>query len=246
MAGPLFQVALKRRLRVPVYANTGYCPSCGDCLDRFGDHALVCPCKGDRTVRHNVIRNRTYTEAEAAGKNPDREKAGLLPGRPASDGVKVQEGGRRPADVWLPRGPSGRGEALDFACTSGLRTDMWRCVLQNPNCVFESYEDYKFTYKYTGQFCEAAGFQFTPMVLETHSGAWSPAARRMLDWLASSQSATKGVSKEAASFIIAQRLSVSLHRENARAILKRAAAPLSTPEPNGWAMYTEEVDEAQC
>ena len=93
-------------------------------MDRFGDHALVCPCKGDRTVRHNAVRNCTFSEAVVAGRNPDREKAGLLPGRPASDGVKGKEGERRPADVWLPRGPCGRGEALDFACTSGLRTDL--------------------------------------------------------------------------------------------------------------------------
>ena len=40
---PLFKVALKRRLRAPVYDEDGFCPCCGGVLDRWGDHALVCP-----------------------------------------------------------------------------------------------------------------------------------------------------------------------------------------------------------
>ena len=98
----------------------------------------------------------------------------------------------------------------------------------------------------TGQLREAEDFQFTPMILEAHSGAWSPTARKVLDWLACGQSAAKGVPKEAVSLIIAQRLSIALHRENARAILKRTSSPVTAPTPSGWASSDDSVDEAEC
>jgi hypothetical protein len=92
---PLFQVALKRRLRVPIFPTEACCPCCGTCMDRFGDHALICACKGDRTVRHNELRNRFYADAAEAGMRPEREKAGLLPSRPGEDGIRVDGGDRR-------------------------------------------------------------------------------------------------------------------------------------------------------
>ena len=64
---PLFKVALKRRLRVPVYEEEFCCPLCGETMDVWGDHASVCSCGGDRTIRHNAIRNICYQEATDAG-----------------------------------------------------------------------------------------------------------------------------------------------------------------------------------
>ena len=80
---PLFQVALKRRLREPVLDDDVCCPCCGSAMDKWGDHGLVCSCHGDRTVRHNGVRNMVYEDAAIAGLRPRREKPGLLPGRPA-------------------------------------------------------------------------------------------------------------------------------------------------------------------
>ena len=56
-------------------------------MDSFGDHALTCPCSGDRTVRHNRIRDGFYQDAKQGNMAPEREKQGLLPGRPLEDGV---------------------------------------------------------------------------------------------------------------------------------------------------------------
>ena len=97
-------------------------------MDAFGDHALVCCCKGDRTLRHNKIRDLMYTDARDANLGAEKEKQGLLPGRPLEDGlsIKTDVRGRRPADVFLPQGSRysrGKPEALDFAVTSGLRAD---------------------------------------------------------------------------------------------------------------------------
>ena len=62
------------------------------------------------------------------------------------------------------------------------------------------------------------------MVVEAHSGAWSPTARRVLDYLAKGIAAANGEAVEVASLRLAQRISIALHRANARAILKRAAS----------------------
>ena len=122
---PLCQVAVKRRLRVPLFSGSECCPCCGECMDRYGDHALVCPCKGDRTVRHNELRNISCKEAVEANLRPEKEKANLLPGpRPQEDSISGDTGSRRPADLWLPRGSGRRAVALDFACSSGLKTDL--------------------------------------------------------------------------------------------------------------------------
>ena len=72
---PVFRVALQRRLRVPVFERDGACPCCDDPLDRRGDHCLVCSCHGDRTVRHNSVRNVVFEEASEAALRPEREKA---------------------------------------------------------------------------------------------------------------------------------------------------------------------------
>eukprot|EP00660_Eupelagonema_oceanica_P019686 gene19686-biopygen5325 len=52
-----FTVALQRRLRLPVFAAEFACPLCDGGMDVWGDHALVCACGGDRTTRHNLLRD---------------------------------------------------------------------------------------------------------------------------------------------------------------------------------------------
>ena len=208
-------------------------------MDTFGDHALVCSCKGDRTVRHHELRNRFHEDASTAGMSPEKEKAGLLPARPLEDGIKVEGQERRPADVWLPRGPGGRGEALDFACSSGMRADILAQVVDNPNIVFERYEEFKRSYKNTDQVCEQQGFSFIPMILESHGGSWSSTARNILARVATGQSSAWNEDGEEASLRIAQRMSVALHRENARAVLKRTLAAETVAGFSGW----DEVEE---
>ena len=43
----LFQIAVKRRLRIRVQSQDTFCPMCGDTMDSYGDHALVCTCRGE-------------------------------------------------------------------------------------------------------------------------------------------------------------------------------------------------------
>ena len=48
-------------------------------MDRFGDHALTCPCAGDRTRRHNALRNHVHDVAKEEDFGLEKETGGLLP-----------------------------------------------------------------------------------------------------------------------------------------------------------------------
>ena len=229
MDTPLSKVALKRKCRLRVLDRDVVCPCCGAVMDSYGNRALVCACRGDRTVRDNVIRDLTYDEAKTACLNPEKEKRGLLPERRGEDGARQSiehndVSQRRPADVWSPRGcanTSGRPEAVDFAVTCGLRSDLVRQSAQAAEDIFYNHEQYKKSYKNTAQACEEQGLVFSPMVLEVHGGGWSLTSRRVLGFIAKQQAHVNDWCKEGNSLTLAQRLSRSLHRENARAIRKR-------------------------
>ena len=63
---------------------------------------------------------------------------------------------------------------------------------------------------------------------------WSLLARSVLDWLAKAQSAAWREGQEPASLRIAQRISCTLQRENARAVLRRLVPPTARPVISGW------------
>lgn len=252
----LFQVALCRKLRLRVQEQDGFCPLFGGTMDSYGDHALVCPCDGDRTVRHNALRNVVFADASKGNLGAEKEKAGLLPARPSEDGLRHpheeqeqnQRQRRRPADIFVRRLGSEGPAALDFACTSGLRFDRLQLSRETPELVLAKYEDAKRQYKAPGEaettdaLCTNQGLRFVPMVIEAHSGGWSKTAREVLDGVAKSVATHWREDNEIASLAIAQRLSVTLHRENARAVVGRRqeampqAAPDAAPadEPGLW------------
>ena len=87
----------------------------------------------------------------------------------------------------------------------------------------------------------STGFDFTPFVIEAHSGSLSSAARKVVDMIAKAQEQIGGrFVSEPTSLRIAQRISVALHRENARAILKRSVETPRTTASTSWADYREE------
>ena len=56
ITSPLFKVSLRRRLCMSIWSQDTNCTLCGQVMDKWGDHALVCSCGGDRVIRHNLIR----------------------------------------------------------------------------------------------------------------------------------------------------------------------------------------------
>ena len=100
---------IQRWLRIKLFEEEYHCPLCDDVIDRHGDHCLTCSCGGDRTKRHNLLRNEVFHLCNSAGLNPELERQGLLQPRPLVGAT--QENGatrnsnnlRRPADIYLLR-----------------------------------------------------------------------------------------------------------------------------------------------
>ena len=78
------------------------------------------------------------------------------------------------------------------------------------------------------------GLSYVPLVIEAHGGGWSKLARKTFDVIASQLRATSDSLADAASLTIAQRLSVTLHRENARAVVRRLPAPTAADGVGDW------------
>ena len=110
---------------------------------------------------------------------------------------------------------------LDFAVTSGLRNP--GVSARGASSPLLSYEAFKRTHKGTEAACSAEGLGFTPMVMEAVGGAWGPSATSVLAELAKVKSLYTGESQDRVQQQLLECLSVILHRENARAVLKRSA-----------------------
>ena len=186
-------------------------------------------------MRHNVLKDLTCAEATAAGCSPEREKAGLLPGRPADDGAAAgdptshEDRQRRPADVYLPRGcggPRRQPAALDWAVTSGLRADKVNQVAAGGADSLADYAAFKDNYKDTLAKCQEQGIRFMPLVIEAHGGGWGSQLRHAVNFLATQQRAAGDWCRQGTATRMAQRISTSLQKENARAILRRSSVAM--------------------
>ena len=188
-----------------------------------------------KTQLANAVRNICHEEARLSGASPEREKAGLLPSRHGDDGLPATTAARRPADTWLPRDMQGDDEALDFACSSGLQASLVRQVGAEPGEVFDRYEELKRTHLPTADLCTEVGLRFTLCVLRAHGGGWNGAVRGFVGWMAGRTAATHHTRPEAESLRIAQRISLSLQREYARAVLRRLVPTAADTQASGWA-----------
>ena len=232
VAPQLFVPMLQRRLRMPIFEKPFFCPLCDGAMDVWADHALTCACGGDRTKRHNLVRNVAVRLANTAGWRPEPEKLGLLRPRPSQgsrgeDGSEVREGSRgpearRPADIYVPRWDLGGPAALDFAVTSGLRTDLLEQTAADGSSCLSTYELYKNSFLDTAAHCASEGIAFLPMVVEAHSGAWGPAASKVWLKLGKAVALMSGESTAVEALRARQNLGLTLHRETARAILRRS------------------------
>jgi hypothetical protein len=204
------------------------------------DHALVCCCGGDRTLCHNAIRDIFFWFASLAGVRAQKEKAGLLPVRPGDETLRGDRlfQSRRPADVWLPSGLSSKPCAVDFAVTSGLRSDILRRTCADPSFIWADYEELKRQHADTKAQCDAQGLDFAPFVIEAHGGGLGPVARRVCALVAKAAAAHFGDEVEGQAVDLVRCISSSLQRENARAVFRRLpSAVLIQPSanPDAWA-----------
>ena len=137
---------------------------------------------------------------------------------------------RRPAHVWLAQCGLHGPAALDLAVTSGLRAGA--TVAQSASSGSAAVEAYKAHKRmHTDQHCIAEGLQFVPLLAEACSGGWGPTAAATWRVLGGLIAARSGDSPSVETDRLLQCLSVALHRENARAVLRRLPAEEVSPGP---------------
>ena len=83
-----------------------------------------------------------------------------------------------------------------------------------------------------------------PIVFEAHGGGWGTQARKSLGFIGHQQAAAGEMCPEGAPLRMAQRISCSLQRENARAILRRLASP--DAHRGGILPYEADDTDAAC
>ena len=93
----------------------------------------------------------------------------------------------------------------------------------NAEAACTRYEDRKKSYKDTALVCAEQGLTFVPMVLEAVGGGWGKEARKVWSELAklSAHAAGELETESGSAISFLQRFAVVLHRENARAVLRR-------------------------
>ena len=74
--------------------------------------------------------------------------------------------------------------------------------------------------------------QFLPFVVEAHGRGFGPVARRVLGQVARAGAAREGEEVEVQAARLLRRMSISVHRENARATLRRLPGLVAT-HPSG-------------
>ena len=82
------------------------------------------------------------------------------------------------ADIFLPNRDLGGNAALDFADTSGLKTDMLQASSLTGISAATTHETKKREYLRTADCLREEGVQFIPMTVEAHSGSRGVAANK--------------------------------------------------------------------
>ena len=164
---------------------------------------------------------------KARSDEPDLRR-GLLPPRPddgggPEDGARQAGGGRRPADVWVGSWGLHGAAAFDLAVTSGLRQGSVAASATAGERAAADYEAKKCAFLNTHAQCQAEGLQFLPLVAEAIGGGWGPTAVATWNSLGAAIAARTGEPSSLETSRLYQALGITLHRENARAVLRRRA-----------------------
>ena len=218
MEGAAFVAELRHRLGVADAPADTWCPKCDGIMDRFSLHAGTCAAGGERTQRHNALRDLLASWADRAGLQPEVEKPGLLlPQRP--DDARLAQ--RRPADIFLPS-LSGSPAAIDLSVTAPQRQEPLAQASQQAAAAASQYAAVKSAHQNTAQTCAAQGVRFLQLVAES-TGAWDPTAAKTLQLLSRAVAARVGSDAGLVHADLLQELSVLLRSHHARAALRRRA-----------------------
>ena len=216
MEPAVFVQELRFRLGMPDASEDTWCPKCDAVLDKLSHHAAVCVAGGERTLRHNAVRDVVFDWAVRAGLAPEKERAGLLPPHASEDASSAR---RRPADVYLPSW-AGSPAALDFAVTAPQRQETLAQAGKEAGAAAADYARHKEAHLGTAAACAAQGITFRPMVVET-TGHWERQASALLKQLAGAVATRSGEDAAPVHASLLQELSVVVRSFRARAALRR-------------------------
>ena len=218
MEPAIFVTELGQRLGVADGAADGWCPKCDAVMDQFSYHAAVCVAGGERTQRHNAVRDRLAWWLDLAGLKPEKERAGLLlPHRP---GELISR--RRPADIYVPSFASSP-TAFDIAITAPQRAESLAAASQQALASASAYAVTKADHLNTLQDCASQGVAFKPLVMES-TGAWETQASSTLHKIAVAAALRLGQDRGQVFQTMLQEMGTVARSFRARAILRRRTA----------------------
>ena len=132
---------------------------------------------------------------------------------------------RRPADVYVPNWFLGGPAALDLAVSNGIRSTTLRASIEDAEAAARAHENHKRCFMNTAEQCRREGIEFVLVVMEGCAGAWGPSARKVWGHIAKLVATSTGEDSSKVSERHQQALSVTVQRENARAIARRLPLP---------------------
>ncbi|CAE7316738.1 unnamed protein product [Symbiodinium sp. CCMP2592] len=221
-----FVAELRQRLCMPDATQDEWCPRCDCILDKFSYHAGLCSAGGERTLRHNALRDLLCTWVGRAGLHPEREKPQvLLPQRPEDHGLDR----RRPADIFVPS-YLGAPVAFDLAVTGPQRLETLAEASRKSLAAATAYVAVKKAHLDTAATCQAQGVRFLPLVAET-TGAWEAEAAKVLTQISRAAAAREGADPAALHGELLQELCVVARSFRARAVLHRRAELAAASAP---------------
>ena len=154
-----WSISMKRWLGIPFFNQDALCPACQiQVMDIFGHHACVCPVKGDRIKRHNIIRDILFDFCSSAAWAPVKEKAFLFAGS-----------AERPADIFIPNYSCGKSLVLDNAVTCPLQHKYVVNAAQSAGFACNDYADEIKSKSFESRVQEE-GFLYLPAVFESFGG----------------------------------------------------------------------------
>ena len=94
--------------------------------------------------------------------------------------------------------------------------------VEDGTSAVKAYEIFKRSHMDTEYICREEGITFIPLICEATGGGWGPAANAVWSELAKYKSTLTGETASITATRLLQSLGLILHRENARAILRRS------------------------
>ena len=123
--------------------------------------------------------------------------------------------------MWVPLWENGRGTAVDVALTSGMGLSWIHRVARDPEGPTVVYEQHKREDRNTEAQCTAEGFMLLPFIVEAHSGSFGADAKKLLRQMGQRFASSSGGNVGSKVSELAMRIQATLHRETARAVLRR-------------------------